>query len=313
MFSCCCARVDFSWSPVCDCYAGGYKCEQTCLEDALITESVYATVGTVSQRYSSYAYKLTGSQDLYNNVTYMFPNANIWLIGHSVSPISMREPQADASQLGGSVGAMIGLSFGAPAVTIESPGDRLPAGRLHLPLPPGMPAEKTGITHVYHTADPIPMGACTGTYSGCYAAGFVSTASSIETQLTIAQAMESACHTGQTILYDTVTVKGWSVDVRTHRIGEIINKVLADPWPTEGGGDGGNKTVNGHSGWWHPWRSAAKGDQLTASRFTWWGWGRKGPKGGEGDPDDDDGDEWNKHGGVPAACPESGCTDCYRW
>ena len=48
MFSCCCARVDLSWSPVCDCYAGGYKCEQTCLEDALIAESVYATVGTAS-------------------------------------------------------------------------------------------------------------------------------------------------------------------------------------------------------------------------------------------------------------------------
>jgi hypothetical protein len=48
LFSCCCARVDFSWSPVCDCYAGGYKCEQTCLEDALVAESVYATVGTVS-------------------------------------------------------------------------------------------------------------------------------------------------------------------------------------------------------------------------------------------------------------------------
>ena len=48
LFSCCCARVDFSWTPVCDCYAGGYKCEQTCLEDSLIAESVYATVGTVS-------------------------------------------------------------------------------------------------------------------------------------------------------------------------------------------------------------------------------------------------------------------------
>jgi len=24
-------------------------------------------------------------QDLYNNVTYMYPNANIWLVGHSVS------------------------------------------------------------------------------------------------------------------------------------------------------------------------------------------------------------------------------------
>lgn len=68
---------------------------------------------------------------------------------------------------------MIGLAFGAPVVTFEAVGDRLPASRLHLPLPPGMPSDKTGITHVYHTADPIPMGACTGGYSGCYAAGFV--------------------------------------------------------------------------------------------------------------------------------------------
>jgi putative lipase involved disintegration of autophagic bodies len=48
LFSCCCARVDFSWSTVCDCYAGGYKCEKTCLENAVIGESVYTTVGTVS-------------------------------------------------------------------------------------------------------------------------------------------------------------------------------------------------------------------------------------------------------------------------
>lgn len=72
LFSCCCARVDFSWSTVCDCYAGGYKCEQTCLEKALVEESVYATVGT----------------NLYNNVSYMYPNANIWLTGHSVSFLS---------------------------------------------------------------------------------------------------------------------------------------------------------------------------------------------------------------------------------
>ncbi len=97
-------------------------------------------------------------QNLYNNVTYMYPNASIWLAGHS---------------LGGSVSSLIALSFGAPAVNFESPGDRLAARRLHLPLPPGMPSDKTAITHVYHTADPIPMGACTGTYSGCYAAGYV--------------------------------------------------------------------------------------------------------------------------------------------
>jgi lipase ATG15 len=105
----------------------------------------------------------------------MYPNANIWLVGHSVSccrDTSHRLLEADC-QLGGSVAAMIGLAFGAPVVTFEAVGDRLPASRLHLPQPPGMPSDKTGITHVYHTADPIPMGACTGTYSGCYAAGFV--------------------------------------------------------------------------------------------------------------------------------------------
>lgn len=28
--------------------------------------------------------------------------------------------------------------------------------------------------------------------------------------------MESKCHLGQTILYDTVNKLGWSVDIRTH-------------------------------------------------------------------------------------------------
>lgn len=59
MFSCCCARVDFSWSTVCDCHAGGYKCKQSCLEDALIEESVYATVGTVSLLISALSVQLT--------------------------------------------------------------------------------------------------------------------------------------------------------------------------------------------------------------------------------------------------------------
>ncbi|KAK8861512.1 hypothetical protein IAR55_002333 [Kwoniella newhampshirensis] len=252
LFSCCCARVDFSWTPVCDCYAGGWKCEQTCLEDALVAESVYATVGT----------------NLYNNVTYMYPNATIWLVGHS---------------LGGSVSSLIALSFGAPAVTFEAPGERLAAQRLHLPLPPGMPSNMTGITHVYHTADPIPMGACNGAYSGCYAAGF---------------ALESKCHTGQTILYDTVTVKGWSVDLRTHRIGEIINKVLADPWP-------GTETDS-------------QGDRMVEANSWWLPWGRKGPgkrKPGDDKPDDDEDNHggWEKHGGVPRPESEDDCTDCFKW
>ena len=106
--------------------------------------------------------------------------------------------------------------------------------------------------------------------------------------------MESQCHTGQTILYDTVTVKGWAVDIRTHRIGEIINKVLADPWPVDG----------------PPKKKVL--DTEEPSFRAWWGWGRKGPKPGQGE-EDDSGDDWEKHGGVPKAEAESECVDCFKW
>lgn len=193
-------------------------------------------------------------------MTYLYPNANIWLTGHS---------------LGGGLAALIGNAFGAPAVGFEAPGDRLPSRRLHLPGPPAISPELSGITHVYHTADPIPMGACTGTYSGCYAAGF---------------ALESKCHVGQTILYDTVTVKGWSVDIRTHRISEVITKVLTDPWPVGDEGWDGEDEDEEEDGW-----------------LAWWGWGRKGKK----DKDKDGGKD--KHGGVPKARPDFDCVDCYKW
>ncbi|WVO13259.1 hypothetical protein L204_100872 [Cryptococcus depauperatus] len=285
LFSCCCARIDFSWSTVCDCYSGDNKCGQTCLEDALVSESVYATVGT----------------NLYNNITYMYPNASIWLTGHS---------------LGGSVSALIALSFGAPAVTFEAPGDFLPASRLHLPLPPGMPSNLSGITHVYHTADPIPMGVCNGAYSGCYAAGF---------------AMESKCHTGETILYDTVKVKGWSVDVRTHRIAEVIDKVLAEPWEdeelrNEEKGREISKVVTNNFGriisylsrvasQWrriiHQWggvHSLIEQNYQVSS----WGWRRRGHKKRPGNGKDED-DDWKQHGGVPKPMPEEDCVDCFKW
>ena len=50
LFSCCCARVNPSWifHTVCNCYAGGSKCDQPCLEKALIQESLFYSVGIVS-------------------------------------------------------------------------------------------------------------------------------------------------------------------------------------------------------------------------------------------------------------------------
>ena len=139
LFSCCCARIDWTWSPVCDCYngtsskSGDQRCNLTCLEDALIEKSVYYPTAT----------------DLFNNITDMYPRSQIWLTGHS---------------LGGSLAALLGVTFGIPTVTFEAPGDLLPAKRLHLPLPPGSdwsdPDSRPdfGITHVYTNSDPIPQG-----------------------------------------------------------------------------------------------------------------------------------------------------------
>lgn len=47
LFSCCCARVDWTWSTVCGCFGGGNKCDQGCLEDSLADETLFYPVGIV--------------------------------------------------------------------------------------------------------------------------------------------------------------------------------------------------------------------------------------------------------------------------
>ncbi|KAF8150712.1 alpha/beta-hydrolase [Crassisporium funariophilum] len=200
LFSCCCARVDWTWTTVCGCYRGGWKCDQNCLEESLITESLFYPIGT----------------NLYNNLTYMYPDSNIWLIGHS---------------LGGALASLLGVTFGVPVVTFETPGERLAASRLHLPSPvrapqspshlllltrPSMQPSTHHVTHVYHTADPIAMGTCNGVLSSCAIGGY---------------AMETRCHMGKSIVYDTVSNASWTVDIRTHGIVNVIERLLSEPWP----------------------------------------------------------------------------------
>ncbi|KIK59782.1 hypothetical protein GYMLUDRAFT_201286 [Collybiopsis luxurians FD-317 M1] len=198
LFSCCCARVDFSWifSQVCDCFAHNWRCDDTCLSEALIEESLFYTVGV----------------NLVKDIQKLYPSANLWLVGHS---------------LGGALASLLGSTFGLPAVSFESPGERLAAQRLRLPVPPSptpsllntdsddelplLTPSLSPTTHVYHNADPIPQGTCTGPFSPCSQAGY---------------ALETRCHLGRSIVFDTVGRLGWKVDVRTHPIREVVERVL---------------------------------------------------------------------------------------
>jgi lipase ATG15 len=186
-FSCCCGQGgQFLWRQVCDCQTSAYTCNSTCLVTAL-------------QKKNRYYY---AAQDLYHNVTALYPNAEVWLAGHS---------------LGGAVSSFLSLTYGHPTVTFEAVPEAMPASRLGLPVPPGhqigslQQRKMTGGFHFGHTADPIYMGQCNTASSVCTIGGY---------------ALQSVCHTGQKCVYDTVKDFGWRVGIGTHKIVEVIRDVI---------------------------------------------------------------------------------------
>ena len=89
------------------------------------------------------------------------------------------------------------------------------------------------------------MGTCTGVASSCALGGF---------------AVETRCHNGQVILYDTVQKLGWSVNIRNHGIKLILDRLFTEgaDWKDEYNGE-----VDDESG-----------ESGLLSVFDW-GWGRK--------------------------------------
>lgn len=143
LFLCCCARVGYTWTTVCDCYEKTYTCNQDCLEKELLRQDRY----------------YQAALDIYRNVTKLYPpeKTDIWVTGHS---------------LGGALASLVGRTYGLPVVAFEAPGEQLATQRLHLPKPPGIPRHMEHIWHFGNTADPIFMGLCNGASSSCSIAGY---------------------------------------------------------------------------------------------------------------------------------------------
>lgn len=206
MFSCCCAAVDRTWRPICDCPTSAKTCSASCIIE-------HTNIGP------SY-YNL--AQTIYVAIRSIYPSdIAIWLTGHS---------------LGGALASLLGLTNGVPVFTFEAPGDLLYAERLGL-LPDIPSLGLTGghphvdrrrpdyhdffqtlpIYHFGNSGDPIFLGTCTGASSSCYWGGY---------------AMESKCHVGKTCTYDVngmssnETLQGQ--DIRNHglvRVLEIISSM----------------------------------------------------------------------------------------
>jgi lipase ATG15 len=187
LFSCCCRQGSFLSHQVCSCATFGFNsftCNTSCVGQCLKAEERY----------------YPAAQHVFSNVTLLYPNAEIWVTGHS---------------LGGTMSSLLGLTYGLPAVTFETPPEALPAGRLGLPTPPGsgtpQTRNNTGAYHFGITSDPIYIGSCKGLVASCALAGY---------------AFDSVCHTGMKCVYDVMKDFGWWSSMRTHGVETVLQDVI---------------------------------------------------------------------------------------
>ena len=101
LFSCCCGRgTKKSIKGICDCYAGGKRCQKECLNNQ------------VKER----AWHYYDAIKVFQKVKSIFKNSQIWVTGHS---------------LGGALASLIAIqNQGVPCVSFSAPGENLAASRL---------------------------------------------------------------------------------------------------------------------------------------------------------------------------------------
>ena len=203
MFSCCCAKSGWEWTPICNCPVSSNVCSQSCI----LRESSFD---------GSY-YNL--AQTIYLAVKGWYPrHTNIWMAGHS---------------LGGALASLVALTNGVPAFAYEAPGDLLYASRLGLLPNFNSPDEMDkfldglDIYHFGNTGDPIYLGQCTGPTSSCYV---------LILKKWFDYSLESKCHVGKECIYDIYEkkpVKQLEVpaneifaSVQYHSINYVINKII---------------------------------------------------------------------------------------
>lgn len=109
--------------------------------------------------------------------------------------------------------------------------------------------------------------------------------------------MESTCHAGQVVLYDTMDLLGWSQNIANHRIATLTEDLLLEDW-NERVKKAKSKAKKGKE---------AEGKQEKADGWLssrWWPWGKG---------DDKEDDEWKDLGETPKVANQNDCVDCGEW
>lgn len=81
------------------------------------------------------------------------------------------------------------------------------------------------------------MGTCNGVLSSCALGGYAMETASVNfsdisyVAVNFLSVKLCSCHLGKSIVFDTVSNASWTVDIRSHGIVNVIERLLAEPWP----------------------------------------------------------------------------------